>query len=78
MLCCLGGGSNPGAAYAAQTSDGFGTYPGNRTRPQRPLVNTGGNALAAAPPQSTGNPDIVYGTLALTSDGMKSTTRQRH
>jgi hypothetical protein len=62
MLCCLGG-SNPGAAYAAQTSDGFGTYPGNRTRPQRPFVPTGGNALAAGPPPNTGNPEMVYGTL---------------
>ena len=49
MLCCFDGFGDPSKAYNRQTNDGgVSSFPG-----QRRYHATGGNALSAAPPQSS-------------------------
>ena len=50
MLCCFDSFSDPKSAYNRQASNDIlvNSYPG-----QRRFASTGGNALAAAPPQGS-------------------------
>jgi hypothetical protein len=57
MFCCVDSFVDPQKAYNRQTSDGgVSSFPG-----QRRFQQTGGNALAAAPPPSYGEGEFVSG-----------------